>query len=116
MLRNISEWKEILTYSDFNYKRLRAFEFPAQSAGMYSQDPFTRYTTQFIRLMAVSMNDLLAGLFLWAATFFATLLLLAVLLSCLFLADPISKIHTRLSNQPLYRRTWEIANGCGDAV
>jgi hypothetical protein len=57
------------------------------------------------------MNDLLARLFLWAATFFATLFWLAVLLNCSFLADPISKIHTRLSNQPLCRRTWEIANG-----
>lgn len=106
LLRNISEWREILTYSVFNYKSPWTFEYPAQSAWMYSQDPFTGYATQFIRPKAVSVNDLLAGLFLWTATFFATLLLFDMLLSCSFLANPRYKIHTYLLKKPLYRHIW----------
>jgi len=113
MLRNISEWKGYLAYSDFDfdYKSPYTFEYPAQYAWMYSTDPFTGYPGYSSRTASNFIDNALEVLLKSSPIFLGLFLgIFGPEISNTFFADPIFKIYTRLLDQPFYWRIWETAN------
>ena len=111
MLRNICEWRERFAYWNFDYKSLCAFEYPARDAWMYCTEPFAGLPGHLSRTASTKFMgdamDYALEVFLKSSAIF--LMICCVRISSTFLADPISKIHSRLLDQPLYRRICEIA-------